>query len=110
MKWLSLWRQKRRLTQVQLGEKTGIDPNMISRYERETAIPTLENIKKIALGLGITIAKMSLWVFANSRSPQLSLWGSLFSMMFRRPLGYFALIFQSSSLVRWLRGSLVLLV
>lgn len=58
MKWLSLWRQKQGLTQVQLGEKSGIDPNMISRYERETAIPTLENIKKIALGLGITIDEL----------------------------------------------------
>ena len=58
MKWLSLWRQKQGLTQVQLGEKAGIDPNMISRYERETAIPTLENIKKIALGLGITIDEL----------------------------------------------------
>lgn len=58
MKWLSIWRQKSGLTQMQLGEKTGIDPNMISRYERGTAIPTLENIKKLALGLGITIDEL----------------------------------------------------
>lgn len=51
MKWLAIWRQKRGLTQLQLGDKTGIDPNMISRYERETATPTLENIKRLALRL-----------------------------------------------------------
>ena len=58
MEWLAIWRQKRGLTQTQLGAKTGIDPNMISRYERNTAVPTLENISRLALGLGITIDEL----------------------------------------------------
>ena len=58
MEWLAIWRQKRGLTQAQLGAKTGIDPNMISRYERNTAVPTLENISRLALGLGITIDEL----------------------------------------------------
>ena len=58
MEWLAIWRQKRGFTQAQLGAKTGIDPNMISRYERNTAVPTLENISRLALGLGITIDEL----------------------------------------------------
>ena len=58
MKWLSLWRQRNGLTQTQLGDKSGIDSNMISRYERETATPTLETVKRLALGLGITVDEL----------------------------------------------------
>ena len=55
MKWLSLWRQRKGLTQTQLSDKSGIDSNMISRYERGTATPTLETVKRLALGLEITV-------------------------------------------------------
>ena len=55
MKWLLLWRQRKGLTQTQLSDKSGIDSNMISRYERGTATPTLETVKRLALGLEITV-------------------------------------------------------
>ena len=58
MNWLLKWRQIRGLTQLQLGERTGIDPNMISRYERETATPSLENVKRLALGLDISVDEL----------------------------------------------------
>ena len=58
MKWLLTWRQYLGLTQVQLGDRAGIDSNMISRYERNTATPSLENIKRLALGLGITVDEL----------------------------------------------------
>ena len=58
MKSILAWRQIKRLTQIQLGDKTGIDSNMISRYERGTATPSLENLKRLALGLGITVDEL----------------------------------------------------
>ena len=58
MKWLLAWRQRLGLTQVQLGNKSGIDSNMISRYERNTATPSLDNVERLALGLGITVDEL----------------------------------------------------
>lgn len=58
MNWLSLWRQRKGLTQIQLSDKSGIDSNMISRYERGTATPTLETVKRLALGLGVTVDEL----------------------------------------------------
>ena len=58
MKWLSILRQRSGLTQIQLGAKTGIDSNMISRYERDAVTPTLENIQRLALGLGVTVDEL----------------------------------------------------
>ena len=55
MKWLAIWRQRLGLTQIQLGNKAGIDSNMISRYERNTAVPSLENIQRLALGLQLPV-------------------------------------------------------
>lgn len=58
MENILVWRQIRGLTQIQLGDKTGIDSNMISRYERGTATPSLENLKRLALGLGVTVDEL----------------------------------------------------
>ena len=58
MKWLSAWRKYKGLTQTQLSNKSGIDANMISRYERKAAIPSLETIKRLALGLEISIEEL----------------------------------------------------
>ena len=58
MKWLYELRRKIGITQTQLGNLTGIDSNMISRYERGTAIPSLDTIKKLALGLGVTVDEL----------------------------------------------------
>ena len=58
MKWLSTWRKRLGLTQIELGIKAEIDPNMISRYERNTAIPSLETIRRLAKGLNITVDEL----------------------------------------------------
>ena len=58
MKWLSVWRKHKGLTQTQLSNKSGIDANMISHYEREVAIPSLETIQRLALGLEISIEEL----------------------------------------------------
>lgn len=58
MKWLSVLRRKIGITQAQLGDMTGIDSNMISRYERGTAMPSLETIRRLALGLGVTVDEL----------------------------------------------------
>ena len=58
MKWLSEWRQRLGLTQIQLSNKSGIDSNMISRYEREAAVPTLDTVRRLAKGLGITVDEL----------------------------------------------------
>ena len=48
-------RKKAGLKQVELAELSGIDPNLISRYERGESTPTLETAKKIATSLGINM-------------------------------------------------------
>lgn len=58
MEWLHVWRQRKGLTQTQLSDKSGIDSNMISRYERNTATPTLDTVKRLALGLDITVDEL----------------------------------------------------
>ncbi len=58
MEWLHVWRQRKGLTQMQLSDKSGIDSNMISRYERNTATPTLDTVRRLALGLEITVDEL----------------------------------------------------
>ena len=58
MEWLHVWRQRKGLTQTQLSDKSGIDSNMISRYERNTATPTLDTVRRLALGLEITVDEL----------------------------------------------------
>ena len=48
-------RKRAGLKQVELAEASGIDPNLVSRYERGENMPTLETAKKIASSLGINI-------------------------------------------------------
>lgn len=55
MHYLSLWRKIRGFTQSSLGEKTGINPNLISRYERNVSTPSFKNIIKIASALNLTV-------------------------------------------------------
>ena len=55
MKGLFLWRRKQGLSQTQLGLISGVDSNLISRYERGETKPSLETLQKIALSLGISI-------------------------------------------------------
>ena len=52
------WRKIRGLSQAELSNKSGIDSNMISRYERNTAVPTLETISRLALGLEVTVDEL----------------------------------------------------
>ena len=48
-------RKKAGLKQVELADLSGIDPNLVSRYERGESMPTLETAQKLALSLGISI-------------------------------------------------------
>ncbi len=48
-------RKNAKLKQTTLAEMSGIDPNLISRYERGESFPTLETAQKIALSLGVSI-------------------------------------------------------
>lgn len=46
-------RLKSRLTQAELGEKTGIHSNTIAKIERGEQEPSIETIKKLAKALGV---------------------------------------------------------
>ena len=48
-------RKRAGLKQVELAEASGIDPNLVSRYERGESMTTLETAQKLALSLGISI-------------------------------------------------------
>lgn len=52
------FRKRAGLKQVQLAELSGIDPNLVSRYERGESVPTLETAQKIAFSLGINIDEL----------------------------------------------------
>jgi transcriptional regulator with XRE-family HTH domain len=50
------WRQKRRLTQEQLGEKVGADGPRVGRLEKGTENPTLESIDRLAAALDVDVS------------------------------------------------------
>lgn len=54
MNSLAALRKKRALTQGELGRLSGVNGNLISRYERGAAQPALETLKKLAGALGVT--------------------------------------------------------
>jgi transcriptional regulator with XRE-family HTH domain len=48
MEYLISLRKKNRLTQAELGEKTGIDGNTISRYERNAIKPSIDALQRLS--------------------------------------------------------------
>ncbi len=48
-------KKKKNLSQVALAEATGISRDAISKYERGDTIPSVENAKKIAQVLGVSL-------------------------------------------------------
>lgn len=58
MKGLYYVRKKLGLTQSELGDRVGIDPNTISRYEREQLNATNKTAMKIAQKLGVSVDEL----------------------------------------------------
>ena len=58
MKYLSLFRKKRGLTQFELSELSGIASNTIARYEREEIKPSLEAANLLSQALNITVDEL----------------------------------------------------
>ena len=58
MRGLCYIRKKLGLTQVEFGEMVGIDPNTISRYEREQLNATNKTAMKIAQKIGISVDEL----------------------------------------------------
>lgn len=52
---LRAWRQYRQMSQFDVADSAGLDRNSVGRYERDEHSPTLENLARIAKGLGITL-------------------------------------------------------
>lgn len=52
---ISLIRKKKGITQAELAEKLGVSVQMISEWERGYRNPKLENAKKLATALGVSI-------------------------------------------------------
>ncbi len=59
MKYLAELRKMRKMTQSELSQSSGIAINTILRYERGYLSPSLENAKKLALGLGSTVEELT---------------------------------------------------
>ncbi len=51
-------RESKKLTQVDLAEKTGIHQQTISRYERGIVMPQVDSAKSIADALGVTVDEL----------------------------------------------------
>ena len=58
MKYLSLFRKKKGLTQFELSELSGIASNTIARYEREEIKPSLEAANLLSQALNITVDEL----------------------------------------------------
>jgi len=58
VKGLYYVRKKLGLTQSELGDRVGIDPNTISRYEREQLNATNKTAMKIAQKLGVSVDEL----------------------------------------------------
>ena len=58
MKGLCYIRKRLGLTQAEFGERVGIDPNTISRYEREQLNATNKTAMKIAQKLGVSVDEL----------------------------------------------------
>jgi transcriptional regulator with XRE-family HTH domain len=52
------WRTKRKLTQRQLAELSGVSREYIARIELGQHDPTLSTIEKLAKALGVKVAKL----------------------------------------------------
>lgn len=52
---ISRIRKDRKIAQGELAEKVGIHPNVLGRYEREEATPSVEVAAKIADALGVSL-------------------------------------------------------
>jgi len=51
-------RKAKNISQESLSEMAGISPRQMVRIERAQSLPTLENLEKIALALGVTIQSL----------------------------------------------------
>ncbi|HEX5525986.1 MAG TPA: helix-turn-helix transcriptional regulator [Solirubrobacterales bacterium] len=55
---LRFHRKNKKMTQVEVAEKSGIETSEISRLEKGLGNPTLIQIKRLAYGLGVTPSKI----------------------------------------------------
>lgn len=51
-------RQRKKMTQVELAERSGVSQQAISFYEIGRSYPTLDSAKKIADALGVTVDEL----------------------------------------------------
>lgn len=52
---LSTIRKERKISQVDLAEQIGVHPNVLGRYEREEATPSVDMAAKLADSLGVSL-------------------------------------------------------
>jgi transcriptional regulator with XRE-family HTH domain len=52
---LSTIRKERKIAQVNLAEQIGVHPNVLGRYEREEATPSVDMAAKLAGALGVSL-------------------------------------------------------
>ena len=57
---LKAWRTRRRLTQEELAERSGLSYKFIGEIERGKGNPSLETLGKLALALGVEIPQLFL--------------------------------------------------
>ncbi len=52
---LSIVRKKRNMTQKEIGKHVGMVPDLVSRYERDAIVPSIETAAKFAKALDISL-------------------------------------------------------
>lgn len=51
------WRSKADLTQAELARKVGVTPQAVGSWERGDAVPTEENVVRVAHALGMSLRR-----------------------------------------------------
>ena len=55
---IKIFRQRKKFTQETLSEKTGVDRSLISKIEKGRTSGSIQTIKKLAAGLGVSISEV----------------------------------------------------
>lgn len=64
--FIKQYRKRKKMTQQELAQKSGVSMMSIRRYEKNERIPSIEHLKKIASSLGISVFELDPSLYENT--------------------------------------------